>query len=67
MTSDEVALFSRIEAALSRIERALASRPAPRPDSNHAHLAARHETLRAEVAVALAQLDALSEAAGGKR
>jgi hypothetical protein len=59
MTDDHAQHISRIESAIARIERALASRATPRTDADYAHLAARHETLRAEVADALIDLGSL--------
>ena len=64
MTDNEPALFARIDNALSRIETALASRPAPRASADHAHLAARHDALRNEVAKALSELNAIGEGRG---
>lgn len=61
MTDDNAFQISRIETAIARIERAVAQRAALRPDADYAHLAARHETLRAEVAGALAELGSLGE------
>jgi hypothetical protein len=67
MTEDTATQISRIETAISRIERALTTRTAPRADADLAHLAARHETLRGEVATALAELETLNEALGAQR
>jgi hypothetical protein len=67
MTEDTATQISRIETAISRIERALTTRTAPRVDAELAHLAARHETLRGEVATALAELETLNEALGAQR
>lgn len=61
MTDDNAIQISRIQIAVARIERALTTRAVPRPDADYAHLAARHETLRAEVVGALAELGSLGE------